>query len=74
MSSKEIASYFQIVTFGSPTYGTRRSYYRNADNAVRDAQTLGGGSMTTVRVVECSSRADALDACISESRPVVWGR
>ena len=66
--------HYQIVTFGSPTYGQRRSFYRNADNAIRDARTLGGGSLQTVRVVECSSRADALDADISDSRPVLWSR
>ena len=66
--------HYQIVTFGSPTYGQRRSFYRNADNAIRDARTLGGGSLQTVRVVECSSRADALDADISEARPVLWSR
>jgi hypothetical protein len=30
--------------------------------------------MTNVRVVECSSRADALGADISQARPVVWER
>jgi hypothetical protein len=51
--------YFQIVTFGTPIWGTRRSFYRSFDNAVRDARTLSGGSLTSVRVVGCSSRADA---------------
>jgi hypothetical protein len=68
-------THFQIVTFGWPTYGNRASYYRSEERAIRDAKTLGGGSMTNIRVVECSSRADALDACISEGhRPVVWQR
>jgi len=66
--------YFQIVTFGTPIWGTRRSFYRNPDNAVRDARTLSGGSLTSVRVVKCSSRADALDADISDARPVIWSR
>ncbi len=66
--------HFQVVTFGTPTYGDRRSFYRSVDSAVRDAQTLGGGSLQTVRVVECSSRADALDADISDNRSVLWSR
>jgi hypothetical protein len=67
-------TYFQIVTFGTPIWGTRRSYYTNPDNAIRDARTLSGGSLTSVRVVKCLSRADALDADISEDRPVIWSR
>ena len=66
--------YFQIVTFGTPIWGTRRSYYRSFENAVRDARTLSGGSLTSVRVVGCSSRADALDADISDDRRVLWSR
>jgi hypothetical protein len=65
-------AHYQIVTFGSPSYGRRRSFYRSAESAIRDARTLGGGSLQTVRVVECSSKADALDADISDSRPVLW--
>ena len=66
--------YFQIVTFGTLIWGTRRSFYRSFDNAVRDARTLSGGSLTSVRVVGCSSRADAIDADISDDRPVLWSR
>ncbi len=66
--------YYQIVTFGSPSYGSRRAFYRSFDSAVSDARTLGGGSLTSVRVVGCSSRADALDADISDDRPVIWSR
>jgi len=66
--------YFQIVTFGTPIWGTRRSFYRSFENAVRDARTLSGGSLTSVRVVGCSSRADALDADISDDRRVLWSR
>ena len=66
--------YFQIVTFGTPIWGTRRSYYRSFENAVRDARTLSGGSLTSVRVVGCSSRADAIDADISDDRRVLWSR
>jgi len=66
--------YHQIVTFGSPIWGTRRSYYRNPANAIRDARTLSGGTLTNVRVVECVSRTDALAADISGRRPVVWSR
>ena len=66
--------YYQIVTFGSPTYGTRANYYRSEIRAIRDARTLGGGSLSNVRVVACSSRADALDADISDIRPVIWQR
>ena len=67
-------SYYQIVTFGSPGYGRRASYYRNPDRAIRDAAELGGGSLQTVRVVVCSSRRDALEADISDARPVIWQR
>ena len=68
-------TYYQIVTFGSPSWGTRRSFYRNPDNAIRDARTLSGGSLTSVRVVKCLSRADAIDADISDDdRPVIWSR
>jgi hypothetical protein len=65
--------YYQIVTFGRPTYGERRGYYRSADRAIRDARTLGGGSLQAVRVVACSSLADAYDADISDShRHIVY--
>lgn len=67
-------TYFQIVTFGTPIWGSRRSFYRSLDSAVRDARTLSGGSLTSVRVVKCSSQADALDADISDDRPVIWSR
>lgn len=67
-------SYYQIVTFGSPSYGRRASFYRNADRAIRDAADLGGGSLQTVRVVVCKSRRDALEADISEARPVIYNR
>lgn len=63
--------YYQIVTFGRPSYGDRRSYYRNLDRARDDAASLGGGSLTTVRIVGCQTRAEALDADISGSLPVV---
>jgi hypothetical protein len=66
--------YFQIVTFGTPIWGTRRAFYRSFDSAVSDARTLGGGSLTSVRVVGCSSRADAIDADISDDRRVLWSR
>ena len=65
--------YFAIVTFGSETYGRRRSFYRNQARAIADARTLGGGSLSTVRVLECPDRATALDADISDSNlPAVW--
>ena len=67
-------TYYQIVTFGSPSHGSRRSYYTSLDRAIDDARSLRGGSLTNVRIVECSSRQDALDADISQARPVVWER
>lgn len=67
-------TYYAIVTFGAPTMGTRRSYYTNLKRAIADARSLGGGTMSNVRIVECSSRQDALDADISQARDVVWQR
>lgn len=67
-------TYYSIVTFGRSTYGSARSYYRSADRAIADAQTLGGGSLTTVRVVECATRQEAIDADISGAHRVVWTR
>jgi hypothetical protein len=66
------ATAFAIVTFGSPTYGTRKGFYRSAEAAIRDARTLGGGSLQSVRVVACDSVAQARAADISDARPVVW--
>ena len=66
--------YYQIVTFGSPTYGEWRSYYRSVDRAISDAKTLGGGSLTNVRVVGCQTRKEALNADIAGPHPVVWTR
>ncbi len=57
--------YYAIVTFGSPSYGQTRSYYRSLKSARRDLRSLGGGSLTTARIVACSSRAQALAADIS---------
>lgn len=65
-------SYYSIVTFGSPSYGTRRGHYRSLDRAIADAETLGGGSCSTVRIVECTSQREARDADISDSYPVRW--
>lgn len=65
---------FAIVTFGSPSYGRVRSYYRSRERAVIDAQALGGGSLSAVRVVACPTRREAINADISGSHPVVWTR
>ena len=67
-------TYYQIVTFGSPSCGSRRSYYTSLDRAIDDARSLRGGSLTNVRIVECCNRQDAIDADISQVRPVVWER
>ena len=72
MTSMDDYSYYAIVTFGSPTYGRQRSYYRSLTRAIEDARTLGGGSLTTVRVVGVTTRTAALDADISDPLPVVW--
>jgi len=63
--------YYSIVTFGSPSYGDCRSYYRSLDAARRDAKTLGGGSMTNARIVGCETRAAAIAADISTARNVI---
>lgn len=67
-------TYYAIVTFGSPSYGDRKSFYRSQEAAIRDARTLGGGSLQTVRVVSCETAAKAKAADISEAHPVVWTR
>lgn len=67
-------NYYSIVTFGSPTYGTRRRYYRSLACAMRDARTLGGGTLSTVRVVRAETRQQAIDADISGRLPVVYQR
>ena len=64
-------NYYSIVTFGSASYGTRRSYYRSLASAMRDARTLGGGTLSTVRVVGAETRKQAIDADISGCLPVV---
>lgn len=64
--------HYAIVTFGSPSYGQRRSYYTSRKRAIDDARTLGGGSLQTVRVVQCKTRKEAIDADISDAYPVVW--
>jgi hypothetical protein len=69
-----IYPYYSIVAFGRPGYGVRRTHYRSATAAVRDAQGLGGGSLSDVRVVGCASRAAALGADIASGLPVVWRR
>lgn len=68
------STYYAIVTFGSPTLGRRASCYRSLDRAIRDAQGVHGGSCSTVRVVACATKREALDADISEptSGGTVW--
>ena len=63
--------YYSIVTFGRPTMGRAKGYYRNLNNARRDARTLRGGSLTLVRLVRCASRQEAIDADISNHHEVV---
>lgn len=73
MSDKK---YYAIVTFGSPWGFEKKSYYTSLDRACRDAQECwDAGGCGTVRVVECESRRDALDADISDRRTIVknWG-
>lgn len=65
---------YSIVTFGYYTFGQRRSYYRSVMRARADARTLGGGSLSTVRIVECPSVKEAKSADISDEYPVVWTR
>jgi hypothetical protein len=67
-------AHYAIVTHGSPSYGNRRSYYRSLSSAQRDIQTLGGGSMSTARIVRCPTRRDALEADVSDHWPVVSHR
>ncbi|MCP4243193.1 MAG: hypothetical protein GY772_21775 [bacterium] len=57
---------YAIVTFGRPSYGNRRSFYRSLDSAERDLRTLGGGSMSSARIVECATVAAAKAADISD--------
>lgn len=66
--------YYAIVTFGSAAYGGTRSYYRALESAKRDARELGGGSLSTVRVVGCQSVREAREADIAGPAPVVWTR
>jgi hypothetical protein len=67
----ETHNYYSIVTFGSPTYGNRRSYYTSLASARRDLKLLGGGSMTSARIVGCDTRRQALEADISGDLTVV---
>jgi len=64
--------FLAITTFGAPTLGRIRSYYHSLTAAVKDAREVGGGSCTTVRVLECPSVSAAKSADISDKFPVVW--
>lgn len=69
--------YYQIVTFGSPAYGNRKSYYRKLEPAIRDAATLSGGSLQNVRVVGCNTPSQARTADIGDPttyEQTVWSR
>jgi len=66
--------FYAIVTFGSPSYGRIRSYYRSSTSARRDLRDLRGGTMTSARIVGCQTRQQALDADISQILPVVASR
>ena len=68
------APYYAIVTFGTPSYGRVRNYYRSFESARRDLRELGGGTMSAARIVACQTRQDALDADVSASTPVVASR
>jgi len=68
------APYYAIVTFGMPSYGRWRSYYRSLESARRDLRELGGGTMSDAWIVACQTRQDALDADASVSTPVVASR
>ncbi len=61
-------NYYSIVTFGSATMGTRRSYYRSLASARRDAATLEGGSLQLVRILGCETLVEAIHADISDSK------
>lgn len=74
MTTTAAHPYFSIVTFGSASYGTRRSYYRSLASARRDARTLGGGTLSTVRIVGAETRQEAIDAHIGGRLPVVYIR
>lgn len=74
MSSSASYPYYSIITFGSPTYGDRKSYYTSLASARRDLATLGGGSMSNARIVGCQTRREAIDADISRPLPVVSSR
>ncbi len=63
--------YFAIVTFGSPSYGSCLSFYHSLKSAQKDLASLGGGSMTTARIVGCLTRQDAIDADIADGRLTV---
>ncbi len=67
-------SYYAIVTFGAPSYGRKRGFYRSPESAQRDLATLGGGSMSNARIVRCETRAQAKGASISDGYPVVAHR
>ena len=55
--------YYSIVCFGTPSVDPRKGYYRSLSSAKRDMDALEGGSMTGARIVRCSTRQDAIDAC-----------
>ena len=63
--------YYAIVTFGGATYGTRKSYYRSLDSARRDAKSLGGGSLSCIRILGAPIRKAAINADIGGNLPVV---
>lgn len=64
--------YYAIVTFGSPTLGRIRSFYRSRESAIKDAQEIHGGSCTNIRILQCNSAKQAREADISDPYPVVW--
>lgn len=65
-------NYYAVVTFGAARYGAVRSFYRSLARAIADAKTLGGGTMTNVRILGCETRKQAVEASIADQYPAVW--
>ena len=75
MNRNDTHAAYAIVTLGRPSAASdtrKRSFYRSAEAAIRDAKGLRGCS--NVRVVGCASVAEAKGADISDALPVVWRR
>ncbi len=68
-------NFYAVVTFGSQRL-TNGSYpqgsYLHLDDAIRDAKRVQFA--TDIRVLRCSSRKQAREACISDEYPVAWAK